>query len=70
LLDVAAEYANYNSDLTRTIPVSGKFTPRQKEVYNAVLYIQREAMKILRPTVVYFDYQKEIEKLWKPNCAN
>jgi len=59
LLDVAAEYANYNSDLTRTIPVSGKIHPRQKEVYNAVLYIQREAMKILRPTVVYFDYQKE-----------
>ena len=41
LLDVAAEYANYNSDLTRTIPVSGKFTKRQKEVYNAVLRIQR-----------------------------
>ncbi len=63
LLDVAAEYANYNSDLTRTIPVSGKFTARQKEVYNAVLRVQREAMKLLRPTIVYFDYQKEIEKI-------
>ncbi|HCW05939.1 MAG TPA: X-Pro aminopeptidase [Cytophagales bacterium] len=63
LLDVAAEYANYNSDLTRTIPVNGKFTPRQKEVYNAVLHVQREAFKMLRPSVVYFDYQKEIEKL-------
>ncbi len=63
LLDVAAEYANYNSDLTRTIPVSGRFTKRQKEVYNAVLRIQREAFKMLRPGVVYFDYQKEIEKL-------
>ncbi len=63
LLDVAAEYANYNSDLTRTIPVSGKFTRRQKEVYNAVLRIHRQAMKLLRPNVVYFDYQKEIEKL-------
>jgi len=63
LLDVAAEYANYNSDLTRTIPVSGKFTKRQKEVYNSVLRIQREANKILRPSVVYFDYQKEIEKM-------
>ena len=63
LLDVAAEYANYNSDLTRTIPVNGRFTPRQKEVYNAVLRIQREAFKMLRPSVVYFDYQKEIEKL-------
>lgn len=63
LLDVAAEYANYNSDLTRTIPVSGKFTKRQKEVYNAVLRIQREANNILRPNVVYFDYHKEIEKM-------
>jgi Xaa-Pro aminopeptidase len=63
LLDVAAEYANYNSDLTRTIPVSGKFSKRQKEVYNAVLRIEREAMKLLRPDVVYFDYQKEIEKM-------
>lgn len=63
LLDVAAEYANYNSDLTRTIPVSGKFTKRQKEVYNAVLRIERQAMKMLRPDIVYFDYQKEIEKL-------
>jgi Xaa-Pro aminopeptidase len=63
LLDVAAEYANYNSDLTRTIPVNGRFTPRQKEVYNAVLRIQRAAMKMLSPSVVYFDFQKEIEKM-------
>ncbi len=63
LLDVAAEYANYNSDLTRTIPVNGKFTKRQKDVYNAVLHIEREAFKMLTPSVVYFDYQKEIEKL-------
>lgn len=63
LLDVAAEYANYNSDLTRTIPVSGKFTKRQKDVYNAVLRIERAAFKMLTPSVVYFDYQKEIEKL-------
>jgi Xaa-Pro aminopeptidase len=63
LLDVAAEFANYNSDLTRTIPVNGRFSPRQKEVYNAVLRIQRDAMKLLRPNIVYFDYQKEIEKI-------
>ncbi len=63
LLDVAAEYANYNSDLTRTIPVSGKFSPRQKDVYNAVLRVQRAAMKLLRPNIIYFDYQKEIEKI-------
>ncbi len=63
LLDVGAEFANYNADLTRTIPVSGRFSKRQKEVYNAVLRIQREAMKMLRPNLIYFDFQKEIEKL-------
>lgn len=63
LLDVAAEYANYNSDLTRTIPADGRFTKRQKEVYNAVLRVQRAAYTMLRPGVVYFEYQKEIEKL-------
>jgi len=63
LLDVAAEYAGYNADLTRTIPVNGRFTKRQKEVYNAVLRIHRLAFEMLRPSVVYFDFQKEIEKL-------
>jgi Xaa-Pro aminopeptidase len=63
LLDVAASYANYNSDLTRTIPVNGRFTKRQKEVYNSVLYVMRQAMKLMGPNKVYFDYQKEIEKI-------
>ncbi len=63
LLDVAAEYANYNSDLTRTIPVSGRYSKRQKDVYNAVLRIHKAAIKMLRPSVVYFDFQKEIEKM-------
>jgi len=63
LLDVAAEYANYNADLTRTIPVSGKYTSRQKDVYNAVLRVQRQAFSMLNPGIVYFDYHKEIEKI-------
>jgi len=63
LLDVAAEYANYNSDLTRTIPVTGRFTKRQKEVYNSVLHVMRQAMKIMGPSIAYFDYHKEIEKI-------
>lgn len=63
LLDVGAEYANYNADLTRTIPVNGRFTPRQKEVYNAVLRIHKAAMSMLRPGVKYYDYHKEIQKL-------
>lgn len=63
LLDVGCEYANYNADMTRSIPVSGKFTKRQKEVYASVLRIQREAMKILSAGIVYFDYHKEVQKI-------
>ena len=63
LMDVAAEYANYNSDMTRTIPVNGRFTPRQREVYNAVLRILRACCTMLRPGVLLKDYQKEVEKL-------
>jgi len=63
LLDVGAEYANYNADLTRAIPVNGKFTKRQKEVYNAVLRVQRGAMNILAPGVKYYDYHKEVQKI-------
>jgi Xaa-Pro aminopeptidase len=63
LLDVGAEYGNYNADLTRTIPVNGRFSPRQKDVYNAVLRVQRAAMKMLKAGVVYFEYHKEIQKI-------
>lgn len=63
LLDVGAEFANYNADLTRTIPVNGRFSPRQKEVYNAVLRVQRAAIKMLKPGVHYYQYHKEIQKI-------
>jgi Xaa-Pro aminopeptidase len=63
LLDVGAEYANYNADLTRSIPVNGRYSKRQREVYDAVLRVMRAANKMLRPGVVYFDYHKEIQKL-------
>jgi Xaa-Pro aminopeptidase len=63
LLDVGAEYANYNADLTRTIPVNGEFSKRQKDVYNAVLRVQREAMKLLKAGERYYDYHKEIQKI-------
>lgn len=49
LLDVAAEYANYASDLTRCLPVNGQFTPRQKAVYNAVLRVHKQAVQMLKP---------------------
>ena len=60
LLDVGAEYANYNADLTRSIPVNGRFTERQKKVYHAVLKVQREAFNMLRPGNKISDYQKEV----------
>lgn len=63
LLDIGAEYANYNADLTRSIPVGGKYTQRQKNVYNAVLRVQREAFKMLKPGNVIPEYHKEIGKL-------
>jgi Xaa-Pro aminopeptidase len=63
LLDVGAEYANYNADMTRTIPVSGKYTKRQKDVYNAVLRVHQKAAKMLRPGTKYFEYHKEVQKI-------
>lgn len=63
LLDVGAEYANYASDLSRSVPVSGKFTKRQAEVYRSVLKVQREAMKLLRPGTLLGDYHKEVGHL-------
>jgi Xaa-Pro aminopeptidase len=63
LLDVGAEYANYASDLTRCIPVNGRFTPRQKEVYNAVLHVKNEAQKMLVPGTILAEYHKEVGKL-------
>jgi len=63
LMDVAAEYANYSSDLTRTVPVNGKFSKRQKEVYNAVLRVKNEATKLLIPGTLWAEYHKECGKL-------
>lgn len=63
LLDVGAEYANYSSDMTRTIPVSGKFTKRQKEVYNAVNRVKNESTKMLVPGAFWESYHVEVGKL-------
>jgi len=63
LMDVGAEYANYSSDMTRTIPVNGKFTKRQQEVYNAVLRVKNEATRMLVPGNLWADYHKEVGKI-------
>lgn len=63
LLDVAAEYAGYNADMTRTIPANGRFTPRQRQVYDAVLYVMRECCKMLTPGTQLREYQKKVERI-------
>ena len=63
LLDVGAEYANYSSDMTRTIPVNGKFNQRQKAVYNSVLKVKNEATKLLIPGTDWAEYHKEVGRL-------
>ncbi|MFC4991350.1 aminopeptidase P N-terminal domain-containing protein [Rubritalea tangerina] len=60
LMDVGAEYANWNADMTRTVPVNGKFTKRQRAVYNAVLKVMRQANGILRPGLKPSEYQKQV----------
>ena len=63
LIDFGAEYANYAADVTRTVPVNGKFSKRQKEVYNAVLKIQKAAIKMLKPGNALEAYQEKVVQL-------
>jgi Xaa-Pro aminopeptidase len=62
LLDVGACYGNYNADMTRTIPVNGRFSPRQKEVYLAVQSVLDFASGLMKPGIFWVDYQKEVER--------
>ncbi|WP_028981883.1 aminopeptidase P N-terminal domain-containing protein [Sporocytophaga myxococcoides] len=63
LMDFGAEYANYAADLTRSIPVNGKFTSRQKDVYNAVLKVMKEAKKLLLAGNNYKTYNETVGKI-------
>ena len=63
LMDVAAEYGNYSSDLTRTVPVSGIFSDRQKAVYQSVLDVKNEATKLLIPGTIWKEYHIEVGKI-------
>lgn len=70
LLDVGAEYANYASDLTRSVPVSGRFTQRQKDVYNAVLNVKKSAEKLLVPGTLMDEYHKEVGLMMQSELIN
>ena len=63
LMDVGAEYGNYSSDITRTIPVSGRFNSRQRAVYDVVLKILEESMQLLTPGTLIKEYNMEVGKL-------
>ena len=63
LMDFGAEYANYASDLTRTVPVNGRFSDRQKTVYNSVLHVMKEATNMLRPGTMFKEYNAEIGRM-------
>jgi Xaa-Pro aminopeptidase len=63
LVDFGVCYANYNSDTTRCVPVNGKFSPRQREVYQSVLHCLKEGSKLLKPGVLSSDYEKGMAQL-------
>ncbi len=63
LIDFGAEYANYNSDVTRTVPVDGKFSKRQRQVYDAVLKVQKAAIQMLTSGNTLDEYHKEVGKV-------
>jgi len=70
LMDFGAEYANYASDLTRCFPVGGRFTKRQKSVYNSVLRVMRESIKLLKPGVLLTEYEKNVGKLMEKELVD
>src|SRR5258708_26655339 len=63
LMDFGAEYANYNADMTRSIPVNGRFTKRQRDVYDAVLRVMRAATKMIVEGAVWNDYHDKVGKI-------
>ena len=70
LMDFGAEYANYASDLTRTVPVNGRFSERQKNVYNAVHRVMKEATNMLRPGTDHKKMQQEVIKIMEEELIN
>ena len=63
LFDFGAEYGNYNADMSRSIPVNGRFTPRQRQVYDAVLRVMRAATQMIVAGAVWNEYHDEVGKI-------
>ncbi len=63
LFDFGAEYANYNADMSRSIPVNGRFTKRQKEVYNAVLQVMKASVNLIGEGVVWNNYHEQVGEI-------
>ncbi|MCX2576107.1 aminopeptidase P family protein [Pedobacter sandarakinus] len=70
LFDFGAEYANYNADMSRSIPVSGRFTSRQKDVYNAVLKVMKEATKLLVSGTIWNTYHEQVGEIMTEQLVN
>jgi len=70
LMDFGAEYGNYAADTTRTIPVNGKFTKRQKEVYNAVLRVMKKATKLIKPGNTINKVNEEVNRMIEEELVN
>ena len=70
LIDVGAEYANYACDVTRCFPVNGKFTDRQREVYESVLRVEKASIELLKPGAVLSEYHKRVGDLMTKELIN
>ena len=68
LFDLGAEYNCYNADITRTFTISGKFTERQKEVYNSVLKVKEEIINLIKPGMKYKDINEKATDLIAEEC--
>jgi Xaa-Pro aminopeptidase len=70
LFDFGAEYANYNADMSRAIPVNGRFTQRQKEVYNAVLYVMKASIKLIGEGTIWNTYHEQVGEIMTEQLIN
>lgn len=70
LMDVGAEYGNYNADMTRTIPVNGRFTKRQKDVYNAVISVMKGATSLLKPGLTIQNYHVQVGEMMEKELVD